>query len=130
MGGVDGDGGEQRIDLALKVALGKGAGFLAQLLPLQQADALLAQLGEQVLVPAAVLGGDKAVNFGGEHGQGLVGAQAVVARLAVAVFNALHEAGLADLDVFVEVVAGDGEEFDPLQQRDWRGPRPLQGHAG
>ena len=36
------------------------------------------------------------MDFGGEVGQGLVGAKAVVARLAVAVFNALHEAGLAD----------------------------------
>jgi hypothetical protein len=57
MGGIDGDGGEQRIDFALKVALGKGAGFFVELLPLQQADALLAQLGQQLLVPAAVLGG-------------------------------------------------------------------------
>ena len=45
---VNGDGGQQRIDLALKVALGKGAGFLVQLAPLQQADALLAQLGKQL----------------------------------------------------------------------------------
>ena len=36
------------IDFALKVALGKGAGLVAQFLPLQQADALLAQLGQQV----------------------------------------------------------------------------------
>ncbi len=130
MRGIDGDGRQQRIDFALKVALGKGAGFFAQLVPLQQPDALLAQLGQQLLVPAAVLGGDKAVNFGGQRGQRLVGAQAVVARLAVAVFNALHEAGLADLNVFVEVGAGDGEKLDPLEQRDWRSPRPLQAHAG
>ena len=114
---IDGDGGQQRIDFALEVVLGKGAGFVVELVPLQQADALLAQFGEQVLVPAVVLGVDKGVDFGGEDGQRLVGAQAVVARLAVAVFNALHEAGLADFDVFVEVGAGDGEELDPLEQR-------------
>ena len=57
------------------------------------------------------------MNVGGEHGEGLVGAQAVEARLAVAVFNALHQAGLADFDVLVEVGAGDGQELDPLQQR-------------
>ena len=116
MGGVDGDGGQQRIDFALEVVLGKGAGVVVELLPLEQADALLAQLGEQLVVPAAVLGVDKAVDFGGEDGEGFVGAQAVVARLAVAVFNALHEAGLADFDVLVEVGAGDGEELDALEQ--------------
>ena len=116
MGGIDGDGGQQRIDFALKVALGKDAGFLAELVPLEQADALLAQLGEQLLVPAAVLGGDKGVNVGGEDGEGLVGAEAVETGLAVAVLNALHEPGLAHLDVFVEVVAGDGEELYALEQ--------------
>jgi hypothetical protein len=56
------------------------------------------------------------VNVGGEHGEGFVGAEAVVSGLAVAVFNALHEAGLAHFNVFVEVVAGDGEELDALQE--------------
>ena len=56
------------------------------------------------------------MDFGGEGGEGFVGAQAVVAGFAVAVFNALHEAGLADFDVFVEVGAGDGEELDALEQ--------------
>ena len=114
---IDRDGREQRIDFALKVALGKGARFVAQLVPLQQPDALLAQLGQQVLVPAAVLRGHKAVNLGGQGGQRLVGAQAVVALLAVAVFNALHQAGLADFDILVEIGAGDGEKLDPLEQR-------------
>jgi hypothetical protein len=66
MGGIDGDGREQRIDFALEVALGKGAGLVAEFFPLQQADALLAQLGQQLIVPAAVLGGDELVNVGGE----------------------------------------------------------------
>ena len=96
--------------------MGISAGLFAELVPLQQADILLAQLGEQLLVPAAVLRGHEAVDLGGEHGERLVGAQAVVARLAVAVFNALHEAGLADLDVFVEIGAGDGQELDALEQ--------------
>ena len=116
MGGVDGDGGEERIDFALEVVFGEGAGFVAEFFPVEQADALLAQLGKQVLVPALVLGGDEGVDFGGEGGEGLVGAEAVVAGLAVAVFDALHEAGLADFDVFVEVGAGDGEELDALEQ--------------
>ena len=77
---------------------------------------MLAQLGEQLLVPAVVLCGDKGVDFGGEGGEGFVGAEAVEAGLAVAVLDALHEAGLADFDVLVEVGAGDGEELDALQQ--------------
>ena len=103
MGGVDGDGGEEGIDFALEIVAGVGAGMFAELVPLEQANAVAAQLGEQVVIPAAVLRGDKLVNVGGEAGKGFVGAQAVVAGLAVAVFNALHEAGLADFDVFVEV---------------------------
>ena len=105
---VDGDGGKKRIDFALEVGLGIGAGFFVEFVPLQQADALFAQFGKEQVVPAAVLGVDKGVDFGGEGGQGLVGTEAVVALFAVAVFNALHEAGLADFDVLVEVGAGDG----------------------
>jgi hypothetical protein len=117
MGWIDGDGGEKRVDFALKVALCKGARFFVQFVPLEQADTLFAQLWQQVLIPAAVLGVNEAVNFDGELGERFVGAQAVVTWLAVAVFNALHEAGLADLDVLIEVGAGDGEELDALEHR-------------
>ena len=117
MGGVDGDGRQQRIDLALKVVAGKVAGLLAQLVPLQQSNALLAQLGQQMIVPATVLRGHKAVNLGGQRGQRLFGAQAVVARLAVAVFNALHQPGLADFDILIQIRSGDGQKLHPLQQR-------------
>ena len=56
------------------------------------------------------------MNFGGKRGQRFVGAQSVIAGLAVAVLDALHEARLPDLDIFVEVAAGDGEELDALEQ--------------
>jgi hypothetical protein len=115
--GVDGDGGQQRVNLALEVTLGKGLSLFVQFTPLQQPDALLAQLGQQLAVPAAVLRFHKAVNIRGQRGEGFVGAQAVVAGLAVAVLDALHEAGLADFNVLVEVGAGNGQELDPLQQR-------------
>ena len=113
---VDRDRSQQRVDFALEVVLGELVGLVVQFIPFEQPDALLAQFGQQAIVPAGVLGVDKAVDFGGQRGQGFVGAQPVVARLAVAVFDALHEAGLADFDVFVEVAAGDGQELDPLQQ--------------
>ena len=116
VGRVDGDGGQQRIDLALKITLGKGLGLFTQFFPLQQADTLFAQFGEQMLVPAAILGIDKGVDFSGEHGQRLIGTEAVVSLLAVAVFNALQQPGLANLNILVQVVARDGQEFDPFQQ--------------
>ncbi len=115
--GVDGDGCQKRIDLALEIALGEGALIIRQLAPRHQAYVLLAHLGEQLVIPALILGGNEAVDLGRQDGQGLVGAVAVVALLAVAVFNALHEAGLANFNVLVEVRGGDGEKLDPLEER-------------
>ena len=59
---------------------------------------------------------DKGVDFCGERGEGFVGAKAVVALLAISVLDALHEAGLADFDIFVEIGAGDGEKLDPFEE--------------
>ncbi len=70
-----------------------------------------------MVVPAAILGVDKGVDFGGEGGEGLVRTKSVVALLAVAVFNALHEAGLADFHILVEIGAGNGEKLDPFEER-------------
>ncbi len=86
---IDRDRRQQRIDLALKVVLRKSPGLFTQLLPLEQPDALLAQLGHKLVVPAAVLCGHKTVNLRGQHRQRLVRPQSVVARFAVAVLNAL-----------------------------------------
>ena len=117
MGRIDRDGRQQRVNLLLEVILGKVAGLWVQLPPFQQANALLAQFGQQVLVPALVLVVHKAVDLGVQHGERLFGAQAVVAGLAVAVFDALHQAGLADFNVLVEIRGGDGQKLDPFQQR-------------
>ena len=116
MGRVDGNGSEERIDLALEVVFGEGAGLVGELFPIEEVDFLLAKFGEQLVVPALVLGFDEGVDFRGENGEGFCGAKAVIAGLAVAVFDALHESGLADFDVFVEVGAGDGEELDALDE--------------
>ena len=117
MRGIDGDGGEKRIDFALEIGLGVGAGFFVEFIPLHEANALFAEFGEQEVVPAAVLGFDEGVDFGGEGGERLIGTKAVVALLAVAVFNALHEAGLADFHIFVKVGTGNGEKLDPFEER-------------
>src|SRR6185503_6742579 len=72
--------------------------------------------GKKQVVPAAILGLDELVDFGREGREGFIGAEAVVPGLSIAIFDALHQAGLADLDVLVEVGGGNGEELDPLQQ--------------
>ena len=100
---IDGDRREQRVHFALKIIFRKGAGFSVQLLPVEQPNALLAQFRQQLLVPAVVLGGYKGVNLRGKRRQRLVRPEAVEAGLAIAVFNALHEPGLADLNIFVEI---------------------------
>ena len=101
-------GVSKRIDFALEVACAKARASSSSSSHSSKRMPCLRNSGSKQVVPAAVLGGDEAVDFGGEGGQRLVGAQAVVALFAVAVFNALHEAGLADFDVFVEIGAGDG----------------------
>ena len=78
---------------------------------------MVAKVGEEQVVPAAVLRFNEAVNFGGQRSQGLIGAKAVVTRFPVAVLDALHEAGLTDFDVFIEIGSGDGKEFDTFEQR-------------
>jgi len=135
VGRIDSDGGQEGIDFAKEVALGVGAGIFVQFFPLKQPDTLFAQLGKQEIVPAAVLGIDKAVDFGGEGGERFFRAQAIVALFAIAVFNALHEAGLADFDVFIEIGTGDGQKLHPLEKRIGRVFRlfkdaPIELHPG
>ena len=48
--------------------------------------------------------------------QGLARESAIEARLGVAVFNALHDAGDANLDKFIQIAGGNGQELNPLQQ--------------
>jgi len=46
---------------------------------------------------------DEGMNLRSERGKRLVGAQAVVAALLIAVFDALHQPSLADFDVFIQI---------------------------
>ena len=86
------------------------------LLAIQYADAGRMQSGSQRLVPAAVLALDEGTQLGGVAVEGLLRRHAIRADLVVAVFNALHHAGHADLDKFVEIGGGDGQELHPLEQ--------------
>ena len=70
-----------------------------------------------VFQEAVVLGGDEVVYFGGESLEGLVWTESVIAGFAISVLDALHEASLANFDVFIEVGGGDCQELDALEQR-------------
>src|SRR5580698_8680535 len=69
-----------------------------------------------MIVPTAILRGHKLVNIGCEPFQRLVRPQPVVARLAIAVLNALHQSGLANFHILVQVRAGNGQELHPFEQ--------------
>ncbi len=114
---IDRDRRQQRIHFALEVTLRIGARFFLQFCPLQQPDSVLAQLRHQPVIPARVLCIDKAMNLGRQRVQRLVRPQPVVPRLPESVLNPLHQPGLADFDILVEIAARDGKEFHALQQR-------------
>ena len=48
--------------------------------------------------------------------QGLPRGQAIEARFGIPVFNALHDAGHANLDKLIQIAGGNGQELDPFQQ--------------
>ena len=53
--GVEGDGGEERVDLLLEELDGELAVGLAELLPAEDADAGALELGDEAVVPAGAL---------------------------------------------------------------------------
>jgi hypothetical protein len=114
---IDGDRGEKRIDVALKVGLYVGALIGIEFVPLEQPDTLFPQFGKKKVVPAAVLGLHEAVDFSRESGERFIWSEAVVTGFTITVLDALHEAGLTNFDVFIEIGSGDGEKLDPFEQR-------------
>ena len=116
MGGVDGDGRQQRIDFTLIVVKGMCSGGCIDIAPLQHADAILEKRRTQVFCPAAVLIADESVHIAYHVIQGLPGGQAIEARFGVPVFNALHDAGHANFDKLIQITGGNGQEFNPFQQ--------------
>jgi hypothetical protein len=113
---VMGDGGEEGVDFALVVIGGKLTRILVHLVPGKDADFGGAHGGEKVLVPAAILVGDEALGIVLEDVEGLAEGSAVGRGFVIAVFNALEDAGDADLEELVEIAGGDGEEFDAFEQ--------------
>src|SRR4029079_4823662 len=114
---VYGDGCEKGIDIALEVALRVGSLVGVEFVPLEKPNAPFAELREKEVIPAAVLGLDEAVDFSCQCGKGFVRAETVVTRFAIAVLDALHEAGLGYCDIFCQVGSGNGKELNPFEQR-------------
>ncbi len=110
-------GRQQGIDFALIELRGVLQLLLGHLLVVENADAGRMQGRAQRLVPAAVLALDEGAQLGGVAIEGLLRRHAIGPDLVVAVLNALHHAGDADFYELVEIGGGDGEEFDPLEQR-------------
>jgi hypothetical protein len=117
MSGINGDRSKERVDVALEIALRVGALIGIQFVPLKQSNTLVPQLREKQVVPAPVLGFNEFVDLGGEGREGFIGPEAVIAGFAIAILDTLHEAGLSDLDILVEIGACNGKELDPLEKR-------------
>jgi hypothetical protein len=110
-------GGEQRIDFALVILRGKFPRVGVHLIPAEDANAGLAHGGQKFLIPAAVLVGHKSLRFVLHGVEGFTEGRAVGRSFVVAVFNALQNAGNANLEELVEIAGGDGEKLDPLEER-------------
>ena len=119
MRGVERDGGEEWVDLLLKELDGELAVGLAEVLPLEDADAGFFEFGDEAVVPAIGLVEGEAVQVAADAVEALgAGEAAGVDALgeAEAFFKALEDPGDANLDELIQVAGGDGEEFYALEE--------------
>ena len=117
MRGVDGDGRQQRIDFALEVTWWQPCGPRRPVRPTRSTRTPAARsAGSSCLFQQWYCSATKPCISAVMAASDCSGRSAVGVGLGVAVFNALHQAGLADFDEFVEIAGGDGQELDPLEQ--------------
>jgi hypothetical protein len=117
MRGIERDGSEERVDLLLEELDCVFTVRLAEVLPANEANACALEFGEEAVVPAGVLVKGELVKVVAETVDTFVlGEAGVIDVLGVAeaFFNALQDAGYANLDELIEVAGGDGEEFYAL----------------
>ena len=117
MRGIDRNRSEQRIHFALVIEQGMLPGCLVHLVPLEHADAIFVEGGTQIFGPATVLVAHEPVHVLDDEIERLLRRQAIEARLRVAVFNALQDAGYADFYEFIEIAGRDGQKLHALEQR-------------
>ena len=119
---------QHRLDFALEILLEPVGGCRVPGGARQQFDALMPQRRQQHVVETGVLRIHQTARAFVDRLQLFGDGQAVGARLIRAEFEALLEAGDADLEEFVEIVRGDAQELEPLEQRDLLVER-LREHA-
>jgi hypothetical protein len=117
VGWVDGDWGEQGVDFGLVVVGGVRALVVVQLSPGEDVDTVATEVGEKLIVPAGVLGGDEIVDVAAEVVQRLGQSSSVLTALVVTLFKSLENGSEADFVEFVEVAGRDSEELHSLEQR-------------
>src|SRR5262249_23127678 len=118
VGGVDGQGREDRIDLAIKVAVEIRLLRRRQLLVPADPDAVTGQLGANLSPPGLVLAGHKVMRAAGDLRELREWTEAVgrrVLRLEVVVKLGLKP-GDADLEELVEVRGADRQEPQTFEQ--------------
>jgi hypothetical protein len=115
MGGIDLDGGEQRVDFPLETPAQIGDVGGAQVALAQHVQPLFAQLGDELIVPASVLLGHHGMHHPQKAHELLAAIQRSDAVHRDAGLHLLEQGRHADLEEFVQVVRHDGEELEPLQ---------------
>ena len=128
MAGIERQRRQHRKDLALEVGFAESALLVGQLGVVEQANALIAQLGLNIVEPAAAMLIGQHVDGAADRDQLLGGRRAIGRAADHAGGDLLLDAGHADHKEFIEVGAEDREELDPLQQRVLLVKRLLQ-HA-
>ena len=91
-----------------------------------KANAVLGQRRHQFIFPEIVLSGDQLVHQSLDGIERFRRRHAVGANIAGLALDLLFDAGDANLEKLIEIIAEDGHEFDPLDQRLGRVLRFLQ----
>jgi hypothetical protein len=115
---IEGYGGEERVDLLLEKLDGELAVGLAEVLPAEDRDAGALEFGDEAVVPAGGLVVVELVEAIADALHSLMLGESPSVKVmgkVEAVFEALQDAGNADLDELIEVAGGDGEKFDSLE---------------
>ena len=117
MTGVDRQGREHGIDVLLELVDQVGAVVVVEPLPVGEHDAVLRQAGSHRLEEDLDLALDQLLYLG-PHAPELLGGAVAVALGTEAGGVLVLEAGDTNLEELVEVLAEDGEELGPLEQRE------------
>src|ERR1035437_5608245 len=113
MRGVDGDRRQQQIDFSLVEIESVRTRAVGKLAPLQDANLLLAQRGQQLLVQARILRIDKLVQHQAQPVEPLLGSQPgliVPLPLVESILDTLQQAGYSDLDELIQIVGRNREK--------------------